>query len=152
VSSRPSWLPQSNPDGRMKSTDSTVETGDAGWLIVVVGYCPEYRQSVGHICSTRLRRLSEDFGNLSFDWLFSYPSYYFRLESLDRHCSPTVKRTSGVPRRSVPTLLAAYIYPVSQLITSHGDGRYQYIRMTISYSWPCVRQICVLIRFTKKNT
>ena len=80
--------------------------------------------------STLLQRLCEEFvvAGMPSDWLRSYlsnRSYYVKLGS---HSSPTVNCTFGVPQGSVLELIlfAAYISPLSRVISSHGVGHHQY--------------------------
>ena len=96
--------------------------------------------------STLLQRLYEDFGvaGMPLDWLRSYlsnRSYYVKLGG---HSSPTVNCTSGVPQGS---MFAAYISPLSRVISSHGVGHHQYA----DDSQPCVRQPCKLICWSSKR-
>jgi len=80
--------------------------------------------------STLLQRLCEEFGvvGMFLDWLRSYLSNHSYYVKLGRHSSPTVICTSGVSQGSVlgPILFAAYISPLSRVISSHGVGHHQY--------------------------
>ena len=65
---------------------------------------------------------------IALDWVRSYLTDRRQFMKLGRHCSDTVKCSSGVPQGSVlgPLFFAVYVSPVGDLIKSHGVEHHQY--------------------------
>ena len=80
--------------------------------------------------SILLRRFEMEFGvtGIALDWVRSYLTDRRQFVKLGRHCSDTVKCSSGVPQGSVlgPLFFAVYVSPVGDLIKSHGVEHHQY--------------------------